>query len=85
MNAYVITVNGQRMKTLEELKHEMADARADWEAEAARYNAAADAAYAAFDAAWEAADAAWDAGWAAWDVARVAYNKKLKEEADEDT
>ena len=49
--------------------------------------------------AWDDADDVYNAGWAAWDdaardatyardayiVAQDAYNKKLKEEADEDT
>jgi len=63
------------VKTLEELKQELDDARAAW-------TAADDAANAAWTAAaWDAANAAWDA----WDAAWYAYNKKLKEIENEDT
>jgi len=63
------------MKTLKELKREMDDARADWEA-------AYDARLAALAAAdW---DAAFDAAWDAWCDARVAYHKRLKEVENED-
>ena len=63
------------MKTLEELKQELDDARAPWEAaEAARAAATTD---------WNAAYA-WAVAWDAYTAALVAYKKK-QELTDEDT
>ena len=69
------------MKTLEELKQEMEAAWADCEA---AWDAYADC-EADCDAAWDAYEAVWDAARDVYLTAWDAYDKKLKEEADEDT
>jgi hypothetical protein len=71
------------IKTLEELRQEMDTAWADWwdAADAA----VVDDDYAAWSAAYATARAVWDAAYAAWGAWYDAYNKRLKELADEDT
>ena len=70
------------MKTLEELKQEMEDARADCDAAWDAYadcDADCDAAWDAYEAVWDAARDAYETVWDAYAVACVAYNKKLRE------
>jgi len=63
------------MKTLEELKQELEDTEAAFDAAVAGLDAARSA-MADWDIAW---DIAWGDAWRAWDAAITAYHKKLKE------